>query len=330
MTEKVKQATTNIAKIGFAAGLIYWMIRKGALDLDTVTKLASPTLLAFGIFFVFAQIFINNYRWLSLMRGQGFESTVGRTLPLSLIGMFFNYAMPGGVGGDVVKGYYLLQEYPRKKFAGAVSIFMDRLIGFFVMIGLAFLALFFNWSAVEHSPQLQGVAIGVSALFLGFLVFFFLSLSRVLQHHGIAKFLFHKLPGGEKLRHIYDALHSYRKAPGALISATILSTANIMLMVVFVWVIALTMGVNSIPFEVYCFLVPIGVVAQALPISPAGIGVGQAAFYFLFKLYLGKESAVGPTAITSMQILQFGAGLIGAYFYLQRKKPEMATELAKN
>jgi hypothetical protein len=65
----------------------------------------------------------------------------------------------------------------------------------------------------------------------------------------------------------------------------------------------------------------IGIIVQALPISPAGIGVGQAAFFFLFNLSLGKESQLGPTAITMIQIMQFMWGLVGAYFYLQRKKP---------
>jgi hypothetical protein len=81
------------------------------------------------------------------------------------------------------------------------------------------------------------------------------------------------------------------------------------------------MGVTELPFSMYCFLVPIGVIVQALPISPAGIGVGQAAFFFLFNLSLGKESQIGPTAITTMQILQFVWGIVGAFFYLQRKKP---------
>lgn len=326
MTEKLKQATTTVAKVGFAAGLIYWMIKNGALDFDVFIKLASPTLIAIGIVWSISQIVINNYRWLALMRGQGFDSSTSRTLPLSFIGMFFNFFMPGGVGGDVVKGYYLLQEHPRKKFAGAVSIFMDRVMGFFAMIGMAFLALFFNWSAVEHSRELQGVAYGVSALFLGFLVFFFLSLSRVLQRERISKVLFEKIPGGSKVRVIYDALHSYRKAPGALVSAALLSAVNIMLMVGFVYGIAQATGVSNIPFAVFCFLVPIGVVVTALPISPAGIGVGQAAFYFLFNLYLGKESQLGPTAITSMQIMQFLTGLIGAFFYLNRKKPQLVAQ----
>lgn len=306
----------------FAVGLIYWMVSKGALDLDSFRRLATPGLVAFCATCVFAQIFFNNLRWLSLLRGQGFDTTVGNTLSLSFIGMFFNFVMPGGVGGDVVKGYYLLQEHPRQKFAGAVSIFMDRVMGFFIMITTAFFAVFFNWSKVSHSPELKSVAFGVTILFFGFLAFFTLSLSKLLQHDSIARILFEKLPGGRKLRLIYDALHSYRKAPKALVVAGLLSCMNQVFMVAFVVAIARAMGVTEIPLSVFFFLVPIGTVVQALPIAPAGIGVGQAAFFFLFKFYLGEKSQLGPMAATYSQLISFGWGLIGAICYLRRKKPE--------
>jgi len=325
MREKAKQATKTIAKIAFAVALIYWMVHEGALDFKTFAKLATPPLVAFSIGCVFLQIFVNNYRWLILMRGQGFDSSVGRTLPLSLIGIFFNFAMPGGVGGDVVKGYYLLQDHPRQKFAGAMRIFMDRMMGFFIMIATAFVALFFNWQKVSHSRELQGIAIGVAGLFGVFVLFYAVSLSRFLQQSKFGERLFEKLPGGRQFKTIYEALHSYRKTPSALVGAALLSLVNQGLMIGFVYVIGQSMGMSEIPLSVYFFLVPIGVVAQALPVSPAGIGVGQAAFYFLFNMYLGRKTDLGPTAVTTMQIMSFFWGIFGAYFYLQRKKPLVAT-----
>ncbi len=167
----LKTAVQTVIKVGVAVALIYWMINKGVLNVGAVMSLATPTMVAFCLFCVMTQIFINNYRWLLLMRAQGLDSTIGHTLPLSFIGMFFNFFMPGGVGGDVIKGYYLLQDMPQKKVAAAISIFMDRMVGFFVMIGTAFLAVFFNWGSVSHSPELQSVAVGVLLLFTAFIAF---------------------------------------------------------------------------------------------------------------------------------------------------------------
>jgi glycosyltransferase 2 family protein len=320
-----KSALKTALKIAFAVALILWLVKKGALDFKAMAALASPGLVLFCLGCVFGQIFVNNYRWLCLLRGQGFKMTIGQTLPLSFIGMFFNFAMPGGVGGDVVKGYYLLQENPTRRFPAAVSIFMDRMMGFFVMIGTAFLALFLNWEIVEHSPQLTSIAFGVSALFLGFLVFFALSFSTLIGKSTLAQKIFDKVPGGARLRSLYEILHSYRHQPTELLIAIAMSGLNQILMVAFVVAIGQAMNID-LPLAAYFFLVPIGSVIQALPISPAGIGVGQAAFYYLFNQYLHTQSQLGPTAVTATQLASFAWGLLGAFFYLRRKKPvELAT-----
>lgn len=323
----LKSALQVILKVGFAGGLIYWMINKGVLDLRAIVSLATPPLVVFCLICVFTAIFINNYRWVLLMRAQGIQSDIRHSLPLSFIGMFFNFVMPGGVGGDVIKGYYLLQDFPSRKVAAAVSIFMDRMVGFFIMILTAFLAVFFNWNEVSHSRELQSVAAGVSILFIGFIGFFTLALSRrlgqrVFQTWGLGELIFVKLPGGDKLRRIYDVVHAFRKEPKYFFWACLLSVCNQVLLVAFTLAVGWAMGIRDIPLMVYFFLVPVGTVVMALPISPAGIGVGQAAFYFLFSLYLGKQSQLGPTSVTMMQATNFAMGLVGAIFYLSRKKPQ--------
>ena len=79
----------------------------------------------------------------------------------------------------------------------------------------------------------------------------------------------------------------------------------------------------DIPLQAYFFVVPVGLVAMAAPISPAGIGVGQAAFLALFNMYLGYNSTVGPTAATANQIIMLMWGLFGSIFYFRRKKPQL-------
>lgn len=315
----------TFGKIAFAVGLIYWMIATDKLDLKAFVALATPGLVTFCMTCAFLQIFVNNYRWMLLMHAQGLPATLRQSLPLSFIGMFFNFVMPGGVGGDVVKGYYLLQDYPQKKFAAAISIFMDRMVGFFIMIATAFMAVFFNWGSVSHSPELQSVAVGVALLFVAFVVFFTLALSRrigrSLLSSSVGRIVFEKMPGGPSVRRIYEVVHTYRSHTRLFFSAMLLSLVNQLLLVAFVVGVAMAMKVDSIPLAVYFFLVPLGIVVMALPISPAGIGVGQAAFYFLFSLYLGKSSQLGPMSVTIIQVTSFLWGLLGAFFYLNRKRP---------
>lgn len=309
----------TVLKVALAGGIIFWLVRTGALDPSALAKLATPGLVVFCLTATFMQIFVNNYRWLQLLKGQGFDSSVRRTLPLSLIGMFFNFVMPGGVGGDVVKGYYLLQEHPKQRLAAAVSILMDRFMGFFVMIFTAGLAIFFSWSHVEHSSELKSVAVGVLLLNCGFAAFYFFAFSNILQF-GIARDFLLRIPLGKRVLSVLDMVHGYRREPRALFAAAGLSFVNQIILVAFVYSIGDAMNL-VIPISAYFFLVPVGVTVQALPISPAGIGVGQVAFYFLFNNYLGEKSQLGPNAVTAMQVANLFWGLFGGYFFLRRKKP---------
>ena len=321
----LKTVVQTVIKICIAGGLIFWMIHKGLLDFGSLSALMTPTMVAFALACVLLQILLNNYRWLLLLRAQHFTATAGYTLPMSFIGMFFSFVMPGGVGGDVIKGYYLLQDFPKKKVSGAISIFMDRLIGFFVMIATATVAMFFNWNTVNQSRELQSVALAVVALFCAFIVFFALAFSRRLGRQvfdsAFGRLIFEKLPGGSKIRSIYDSVHAYRAHPKAILGTMLLSVLGQLPTIALFYGVALAMGMTDIPISGYFFIVPVGVVVLALPISPAGIGVGQTAFYFLFRFYMGRESQVGPTAVTVLQVTTFVWGLVGAFYYLRRKKP---------
>lgn len=310
-----------VAKIAFAVGLVAWIIHHGALDPKALKIAFDPVAFLLLGGSAFGQILVNNARWLFLLRGQGFETTMKRTLPLSLMGLFFNYAMPGSVGGDIIKGYYLAQDHPEQKLAAGVSVFMDRLIGFFIMVLSGSFAILMFRDRLNHDPRL--VAIGTATLLvtLGFIVVLAFSLSRRLQTplRWMSKWL-EKLPGHKFLEDVYRAMHSYRYRTTELWWALLLSVLNQVLLIFFFYIAADLLGEGHIPLSIFWFCIPIGLVAQAIPITPAGVGVGQAVFYFLFEAALGKPTQVGTVGITLIQIFQFLLGLIGAFFYLRRGK----------
>lgn len=325
MAKHLKQALILTLKTGLAVGLIVWFVRSGALDLDLILELMTPGRVAAVLALVGLQILINNYRWQLLIETQGLKVTTAKTFPLSLIGMFFNYAMPGGVGGDVVKGYYLIQDHSHFRSGAIVSIFMDRMIGFFIMILTAAIALVWKWETVVASDALTSLATGVILLAIGFITFFALALSRRVKTFKAVQFVFDRFPMGKKIERLYLRLHSFRGHTPTLWKAFVLSFIAQFGTIMAVALMGHWMGVNELALGDYMFLVPLGTVATAIPISPAGIGVGQAAFYFLFNSALGFKSPLGPVAITALQISQFMWGLVGAFFYL-RRKPVMVAQ----
>ncbi len=303
-------------KFLIAFGLVAWLATNGMLDFSSLTVLVDYRHFAVLALLILLNLLVNNIRWTAMLKMKGFGFTNKHTFPLTLIGTFFNYAMPGGLGGDVVKGYYLLKRSSDSRTSAAISVLMDRLIGMYGMVMVSVVGIAVEWAAVESHPELQVLALLVMALFLGMTAFFAISFSVAVYHHPLVDLLFRKLPGGAFLNKLYEVVHSYRNHPTSLLYFLFLSLVSQLLIVVFVWYFAWISGVQELMFSIYLFAVPLALISTVLPVTPGGIGVGQAAAYYLFGLFTGIEGHFGPDAITAYQVVLFGWGLFGAYFYV--------------
>lgn len=314
-----KTIALTVLKISLAVGLIAWIIQRGGLDPKALKVALEPKAFLILGFLVFLQIAFANARWHVLLKGQGFKISLKQIFPLTLIGMFFNFAMPGSVGGDIVKGYYLAQDFPEQKLTAGVSVFMDRLIGLFVMVFSGAIAILAFHERLTHDSRLMAIATGALVLTAIFVVILAVSLSRRLQ--APLRFLtsyLQKLPGHKALHDIYYAMHAYRYRLRELSMAVLFSVINQFLLIAFFYFAAQLLGETTIPLSIFWFCIPIGLVATSAPITPAGVGVGQAVFLFLFEATLGHPSQVGTVGITLLQVFQFLFGVVGAFFYLRR------------
>ncbi len=303
-------------KFLFAFALIAWLVSNGMLDFASLSVLADFRHFLVLALLLFLNLLVNNMRWTAMLKMKGFGFTNRHTFPLTLIGTFFNYAMPGGLGGDVVKGYYLLKRSTDSRTLAATTVLMDRLIGMYGMVLISVAGMAAEWSAVQAHSELRVLALLVAGLFLGMTAFFATSFSVSIYNHPLLKLVFAKLPGGAFLNKLYEAVHSYRQQPAGLIYYLFLGLLSQLLIILFVWYFAWISGVQELAFSIYLFAVPLALISTVLPVTPGGIGVGQAAAYYLFGLFAGIEGHFGPDVITAYQVVLFGWGLFGAYFYV--------------
>lgn len=321
VSAKLKNLTMTLLKLTIAAGLIIWMISKGAIDFSVLKLITHPLFLFTFLLLTLTQITVNTLRWHWLLKGVGISIPFRYTLSTSFVGLFFNYFMPGGVGGDFIKGFYLIKDYPEKKLAGATSILIDRILGMYMMFVVAIVALLFSFDLFVHIPKMIPLTTAVLIAFLALSAIFLVSLSRRVRHFINLERVFKKIPGGHFLNRIYNAVHDYRGRMTSLYYGLGLSLISQFTMILFMIVVAKSMNQSDIPLRAYFIAIPLSLVCTALPITPAGVGVGQAAIFFLFQILLGKESNVGPNGFTLHQIISFFWGLIGGIIYLQKKAP---------
>jgi uncharacterized protein (TIRG00374 family) len=154
-------------------GLIYWLIRTEKITAAPfILMLKTPWLIPFAFGTVFLLILINNYRWQLLLEGQSIPTHVKQTLPLTFIGLFFNLAMPGSVGGDVMKAYFIAKEQPGTKLRAATTVLMDRIVGLYAMSVLALFSVLLNWSQIMSSVKLHSLAVFIFCMVAGITAFF--------------------------------------------------------------------------------------------------------------------------------------------------------------
>ena len=328
MIARHKDRLIQTLKILFAITLIYWLWNSGKLDFSSLKYFLAPQWALLGLTLLGINLYICSERWRLLLKTQGRPAASSPAFKLSMIGMFFNYAMPGGVGGDVVKAYYFNKDHPNSKVISVTSVLMDRIIGLYSMLLMGVFVMIYDHDHVASIPQLKSLFYIVSIVTIVATLGLYLVFSGPVHRAGHLQKILQKLPQSDKLLRLYKSFHQYGRSPKALLQMILLSWTAQIFSILYL-ILAGTLSGATAPWATYFLVAPLGFIAIGLPLTPAGVGIGQAAFYVLFNLYLGNVSTLGPTTITAFQVGQFVWGLGGALIYLRRRQPLKASDYAE-
>jgi uncharacterized protein (TIRG00374 family) len=292
-----------LLKVTVSGALLAFILRKAGIG-NIVAHLRGMDIRFFLLASVISLIvtFLTSFRWGMLLGG---KHSLGKLYSLSLIGMFFSNLLPGAVGGDAVKIYYLYQE-TRQGGLSLGSVFMDRYIGYFGLLSLGLaggIAAFRDLSAVH----LQWAAPLLFVMFLaGSFVVFGARIGR--RFSSVASF--------------YEYFHDILRDRPLMMKAYAVSLVVQVLTVLSVYLIARGMGQHP-PLGALFVFVPIVITVMMIPISISGLGLREGAFVLLFGLI-----GIPPEAATSISFLWFlavaAASLVGLVEYFRFRKVRSA------
>ena len=310
-----KKRLLNLLKTLFAVGIVYWVVANDMLDWQLILELSRSNQLLILMSIQLVQILFNAMRWYYLVRGQGLMIPFGKSLSLTFISLLFNLITPGGAGGDFFKGYYLLKMFPKQKMLAAMGLVMDRFFGLLAVAFLCVLAFAIDGvMLLETKKTLFTMGLFATAVFMGLIGVLVLAMFTRFEQTKLAKLIFNKLWGGHLIESFFAAFAAYAQHKQSLLIAFVTALVSQMTIITTFWLVAGSMGVKA-SIESYLFVVPIGLFASMLPLTPGGVGVGQVAFMTLFNLYLGKETALGATAFSVYQLTLLLWGSIGLIAY---------------
>lgn len=316
-----KKILSTAVKILVAVGIIFWLVQQDKFNLSELKAFLIWDFLILAILATAINLFFISERWRLLLSTQNTHPKPLELYKLTLIGVFFNFAMPGGVGGDVVKAYYFYKDHPQSKAIAVSSVFVDRLLGLYTIMFMALAAMILDIRHVIGIEALRNLFYFFCLIFFVFNTGLFFLFSKNPKINEFVLSVVKIMPMKEKLQKLYLSGQLYGSQRTLLFKVFVLSLVTQTIAISTMYLIGqYSLFKNEIPLSTYFLVTPIGFMATAIPISPAGIGVGQAAFYFLFNLYQGKTTGLGPLVITVYQMLTLFFGLIGAYFYLVKSK----------
>ncbi|MBI2608120.1 MAG: flippase-like domain-containing protein [Deltaproteobacteria bacterium] len=301
-----------ILKSALILGIFVYLIQAGHIETKSLLKgFLRVDLFCGMICLYFIILFNNSWRWQFLLKGLGFRYSFKEVFQLSSIGIFFNTFLPGAVGGDFIKAYYIYAEEKekQKKIAAILSVFLDRVVGLFGLISCAMIIFFLNYTFVTKVPLLLKMSWIVSLIcFLGFI---FYILIHTVSDEAIKKIT---------LLNLGSKIFTLKKINKWVLKTYFLSFTPHFLTIFMFYLSALALGYEGgiLPFLI---IVPYGTLIMALPLTPAGLGVGQAAFLVLFKL-LGLGTHVSGAEVATLVhvcilVLNF---LIGGFYYVRLKR----------
>lgn len=289
----------------------------------------SPDFSAFATLAILAcfVVAIQFVRWYLLVRALDLPFSIGNAFRLGLVGCFYNAFLPGSVGGDLVKAYYIARDTPGKRASAVATVIADRLVGLFGLI--AFISVFGGTFWLNGNPLIVGnnylekiilsCSIIVALTILGWLGLGILPKS----HQDRFASRLSRIPKlGNTLAEVWHVLCTFR-IRSKVIYLTIAITVVVHLGMVCMFHLAVRVFpvIDPASLPEHFVVAPIGYIAQAFFPAPGGVGGGEYIFGYLYTL-LGRPDATGVVGRLTLRVVEWSIGLVGLYFFL-RMRPQL-------
>ena len=301
-------------KVALAVGVIYALVAFNRIGLDSFAGLSQTwgwLVLAFAL--MLPTYVIVSYRFWRVLRNQGIHVSFRLALRWTMVGSFFDIAMPSNSGGDVIKAGYIVRHVGAGlRTKGVMAVAFDRvlgLLGLFLLAGVTSIA---GWNVVRAMPGSTQVMLFVALVSFGSLVFFRIAGARRLYTNEGFRKTVEGLPAGARLYSIIGSFNSLREKPGDFFAVLGLSMLNHVFWCAALLCITVAFG-QSVGPVLGLTVFPLAIFSNAFGFA-GGFGVGTAAFDLIFSKLLDVQ--VGAAIGLTFQMLSGLSRLTGLPFYL--------------
>lgn len=320
---RAKQVFLALLKFAIPAGIIgylLWNIKPEQWE-QLTTQPKNYPLLVGALLVALAAMCLSFARWCILVRCQGIPLSMLEAFRLSAIGFLLSFVSAGSVGGDLFKAIFLARRSPGKRVEAVASVFVDRGSGLFGLLTIGCLALLLTVPATggEDAARLQSMGraattlLAVGTAILAVLILGGKPIDRLIHWS-------ESLPAiGKVVRRVAEPLRAFHSHPWGFLVSLVMSIAVQGMMAISLYLICLGMyseSANPPTLIEHFVIVPVGLLASALPIAPAGMGVFEAAVEWMYQVVPATPTEASGTLVALVfEIVKIVMAVIGVAFY---------------
>lgn len=317
---ELKQTLFVVLKMTIAASVILWLAASDKLDFNQLRVFEYEPLLLFeivGLWFL-GYVLLGGLRWYYIIHGMNLKISYMRAVHLNMIGLFFNTTLPGAVGGDLIKTYYLVKEHPSNtNTAALLTVLLDRAIGLVALLFIGGIAVISNFKYFLYSDVYWQMAVfiltgAVVNMVCGAYILTSIGKNRIQLHHALP----FKIPRFHLLTNLYDSLQVFRNRPQFLLAAITISILIRALALFFAYELTRHLTHSTPDAAIFTLIFSVGIITTVIPLAPGGIGIGHLAFEKLFDI---AELGQGANIFNVMTLGILALNLLGVVPYLLRK-----------
>ena len=310
----VRRVFGFLVRLAIAGALLAYLAKSGMIDARALSRpfTAWPVaLVAVALILVDVSLMALRLSW--LFGPIGLRLPWAKSFQVTLVSFFFAQFLPGATGGDLARLFYVAKDYKgRRSEILTVSLF-DRAVGMLSLLVMPLLVAPAFSGLIRSTPVLRDLLVCATVLAALLVAGFLICVYRQSFTERLAHAVFGFLPWKDWYEQIIRTIASYRHHIGTVAAALGISiVANSLLMIV----MALAVFVlNPAGLDAKISLVvPLGFIANCLPFTPGGLGIGEEAFNALFAI---AGLAGGAEALLCWRVWTSLVRLLGLVFYLR-------------
>lgn len=271
-----------------------------------------------AFFLLLATNLVTAVRWSFLLKHFRIRQRIRDSWTYYMIGGFYSIALPGVIGGDVVRLYLSSKKNARSKTIVATSILFERSCGIMVILILASSAALFMPMLLEGKTvvvnSIRGAAL--AAIFLFFLFFIIIKNS--------SRQWFKAVDMPDAWQHQANTLiENFRRLSfGSVAFFLSLSVGAHFLDILGSFYLGKSLNID-LPLSVFLLIMPLVYVSTILPISIGGIGVREGVLTF----FLAKVGVLASDAVLLALVIYMNrvlVGFIGGILqFIEKRSPSM-------